>query len=497
MGDLVEASALLSLAREKGLNINRRTLRLYADTGLIPRPFVRNRDDGGRTGYYDPRTLKLLEAIEKMKSAGYSLRDIKEFFRHLENVAAESGRDPLEVKVEAVAAIFPGRVRDGGYTGSSRTNESADLTKINLWREIGGAVVSQMLRMGLECDVRAIAEIRASVITEQGNEVTVPVFLNARSVCYDHPSREDDSDVGILTAAYVSELTGKVQEPAPAENIREWLETSYDISREHFIVARAPKTSTDPKPPLIGFCALGVEPERLRAGQVRLEGPYVVPAYRGYGVGAELFRKAEEMAREIGARYIDAFLSTRARNAISFAEHFGFQPCYFLYEARVKLVKPEAGKPDPLAERSRSRYRLVIKPIDCTEELEKALDLTAKVMRGAPGFYPVTAEDLEKTGLVYPMEDHFNAYLDGELIGTAWNSTGSNRVYVNVLPRYKDKSVEAQLWRHILRHVRAKGYAEARTEVVYERSSRRRVPASLGFNVITVIVCYRKYLNKE
>lgn len=73
-----------------------------------------------------------------MKSAGYSLRDIKEFFRHLENVAAESGRDPLEVKVEAVAAIFPGRVRDGGYTGSSRTNESADLTKINLWREIGG-----------------------------------------------------------------------------------------------------------------------------------------------------------------------------------------------------------------------------------------------------------------------------------------------------------------------------------------------------------------------
>jgi len=499
MSDLLETSDLLSLARERGLRINRRTLRLYSDTGLLPRPFVRNREGRGRTGYYDRRTLELLQAIETLKSSGYSLRDIREFFKHLENVAGESARDPLDVKVEAVSVIFPSRMPNGAWTAAPGTSTSRssghDLAKTGLWREIGGAVLSQMLRMGRQCDVGEIAEIRASVITGQGEELAVPLFLNERFVTYGHPSKEDDAGVGVLVAAYVSEITGEVRRPMSVDKVRDWLESSYDMARQHFIVARAPRVSTSSGPKIIGFCALGVERERLRAGRVRLEGPYVIPLYRGQGVGAGLLQRAEEMARKLGARYVDAFLSTRAKNAISFVQRFGFRPSRFLYEACVRLPGPGTSELDPLAERHRSRYRLVIKPVESRQELKEALGLTAQVMEGVPGFHPVTAEDLEDTGLVYPAKDHFNAYLDGQLVGTAWNSTGSNRVYVNVLPRYRDTSVEAQLWRYILRHVREKGYSEARTEVVCEHSGRRRVAASLGFEVKDVVVCYTRHLD--
>ena len=121
LGDAMTVSEILKLAKESGIDVNQRTVRLYADMGLIPRPDVRNRDEGGRSGYYDLRIVGILAAIPDLQQQGYSLKDIKSFLGRLESIAKQSGKDSISMQVSGLEAIArkTSETIQAGHTGST------------------------------------------------------------------------------------------------------------------------------------------------------------------------------------------------------------------------------------------------------------------------------------------------------------------------------------------------------------------------------------------
>jgi GNAT superfamily N-acetyltransferase/DNA-binding transcriptional MerR regulator len=505
--DAMTISELLKLAKESGIDINQRTVRLYADMGLIPRPDVRNRDEGGRSGYYDPRIVGILAAIPDLQQQGYSLKDIKSFLGRLESIAKQSGKDSLSAQVSGLEAIV-GKTSEAAQAGRAGSTGTTGVTSAPaVWRSLSGPVVSEMLRRGMSPDTQRIDELTVMVSTRDGERFSVPVFLDLASVVYTSPAREDDAELGVIASVHLFELTGKESDRS-AESIRNWLEKTYDMSRANFVIARrrgsmqairgdsaVTEDLNEAGRSIIGFVALGVEPERIRAGQVRLEGPYVVPQYRGQGLGRELLSRVESRALDLDARYIDAFVDSESIQVISFLRHSGFVPDHFYWEAQAIIPDVLPTGEDPLADKSRMRARLEIRPIASPDDLERALALEDQVMKDTPGYYRAKVEDLIASGTTFPMYDHFTAYLDGEFVGTVWNSTPSPRVYAVVLPRYLNTWIELALWRHILRHLRSKGRKTARTEAVSEVASGRKALSTLGFVVDKMVVCYRKRLD--
>jgi GNAT superfamily N-acetyltransferase len=445
--------------------------------------------------------------VPALQQQGYSLRDIKSFLDRLDSIAEESGKDSISVQVSGLEAIArkTSETAQAGRTGSTGIGGVA--SALVVWRSLSGLVVAEMLRRGMSPDTQCIDELTVTVSTRDGQQFSVPVFLDPASVVFANPAREDDGELGVITSAHLSELTHK-ESSASAETIRDWLEKTYDMSRANFVIARrrgpaqAGRGSSgtaedlgDAGQSMIGFVALGVEPERIRAGQVRLEGPYVVPQYRGQGLGRELMNRAESRAVDLGADYIDAFVESESKHVISFLRHCGFVPEYFGWEAHADVPDVLSTGEDPLADKSRMRSRLEIRPTASAEELEQALALEEEVATGVPGYYRAKAEDLIAAGTTFPTDDHFNAYLDGEFVGTVWNSTPSPRVYAVVLPRYLNTWIELALWRHILRRLRSKGMKTARTEAVSEVASGRKALSTLGFVTDKLVVCYRKRLD--
>ncbi len=497
---------LASQARNVGLTINERTLRLYVDSGLLPRPTVRNRSGGGRSGYYDPRVLDLLRVVLQQQDEGQTLEQVGEFLSRLAAVARRAGREPLDVQLEAAAALRATRLEREGKADGMAAHPTGPARSKALWAAAAGPLAAEMVRQGISPDSAGILELKVEATTTGGATVTVPLFLSPQAVRYAGLSPSDYATLGKLMAEYRSELTGMPQEPVGAERIARWVEKSYDISAENFVLARRQMPDGSGT---LGFVALGVEPERLRAGQVRLEGPYVVPEYRSQGIGRALLRRAEQMALERGASFADAYLSPEANQAISFLKVSGYRPEFYGWDLAFDL-KSHAQNSDPTTgpssgavaenagrQRRKSGFgRLDIRPVGDMDQLRLALQLSEQVRGGRPGFYPPRPEDLLAAGLSFPMDTFFTAFLDGQAVASLWNSKGSRRIYVDVLPAHEGTWVEADLWKYLLRYAAGRGMEAVTTEVSSFSRTSNRVPLSLGFTVDRMWVCYRKDLKK-
>ena len=496
MSEGFTAKEIVSRAREAGLDVRARTFRLYVDLGLVPRPAVRTNPGGGRSGYYDPRVVELLRVILQLQSRGQTLQQVKAFLDRLADVARASGRDALAVQIEAAEALSdadradadgaPKNARAGNLGGPAA--RLGDATQ--LWKSVGGPLLAEMVRRGRRPDASAVNELRLEAVMNDGERVAFPLFLSAEAVAYRNPTRRDDAALGALTSAYASELEGRERPPLSAARVRNWLEESTDISRPNFLIAvRQPTAEAE----VLGFVALGVEPERLRAGQVRLEGPYVVPEYRGQGLGRAFMERAEALAVELGARYVDAFHETAAARALACLRRFGYHPDHFFW---VAGMEPERAAVEDLEGRlpKRAASRLQIKPVADPSDLEAHLGLSARVRAGTPGFYPLTPADLPSLAL--PNDHFFNAYLDGRLVGGAWHSKGGPRIYVSVLPEHAGSWVETAMWAHLLRYALDRGLKRVKTEAAGASEAAARSITAIGFTIESMRVCYRKHLRE-
>jgi DNA-binding transcriptional MerR regulator len=218
--DQVTIAEILQLAKEAGISINQRTFRLYADMGLIPRPDVRNRDEGGRSGYYDPRVLGILSVIPDLQEQGYSLRDIKAFLGRLENIASQMGKDPITVQVSGLTAISGRGASESTTSGQTRQpGLSTEARSLAIWRALSGPVVAEMIRRGMFPDTGQIDELTVRVSICDEEPFTVPVFIDPSSFTYENPARGDDAELAVIASAYQFELTGK-KASADAETTR-------------------------------------------------------------------------------------------------------------------------------------------------------------------------------------------------------------------------------------------------------------------------------------
>ncbi len=478
------AKEVIARARETGLDMSARTFRLYVDLGLVPRPSVRSNPRGGRSGYYESRVVGLLRAIVQLQAQGQTLQQVKAFLDRLADIARSGGRDPLEVQLEAAEALA-----DGDHAGAGGPKGGQDPL---IWRSVGGPLMAELMRHGHRPDPSAVAELRLQAVLRDGERVEVPLFLSPAAVVHRHPTRRDDAALGFITAAHETEVEGKDRPPVSATRMRDWLEHSTDISRPNFFVAARAAQSrrpTDEASTLLGFAALGVEPERLRAGQVRLEGPYVVPEYRGQGLGRALLEQAEARALELGAGHIDASIDASAARAAAFLRHFGYHPAFFYWVAEMDLARTAAERLEHRLPK-RATSRLEIRPVGDRVELDAHLVFNARVRAGTPGFYPLTVADL--AGLSLPSTHLFDAYLDGRLVGVSWHSLGGPRVYVNVLPEYGGTWVETALWAHLLRYAAGQGLKRVRTEAAGASEAAAQIVISVGFAIDSMRVCYRK-----
>lgn len=436
---------------------------------------------GGRTGYYRPEVLDLLAPIERLKESGQNLEQVKEFLDRLNEVARGSGRDPLKVQAEAFQAIA---TKPGGPSGN--------LESIPLLRSLGGRVTAEMVKNGL-LGADDISEMVLLVQTLSRGTVFIPVFVNPKSLEIAPATSADDSDLAPVVSAYYGEVGSETPRETTAEDIRSWLQKSWDMSRDNFIVARR---RPGPHGPVAGFVALGVEPERLRAGQVRLEGPYVVPQCRGQHVASELMRLAEERARGLGAKYIDAFVHTGSVKAISFLKHCGFTPEFYEWVVRAE-VRPTAAKDFDKSVARKRASSLEISPLENRADLDLFLALEEQVYGDLPGFYRATPDDLVGRGFPLPAKDHFLCRVDGQTAGTLWQSTGGNRVYAGVKPEFRGTWVETAMWRYLKKHAAAQGLTSVVTEIISPTSEQNGAAVALGFVTEKMLVCYQKHLSTD
>lgn len=478
MTEGLTAPQLVQAARARGIQITARTLRLYGSMGLIPRPLVRPGAAGGRTGYYRPEVLDLLAAIERLKGSGQSLEQVKEFLDRLNEIARGAGRDPLEVQTEAFSAIA---MKSGG--------QGRNLESIPILRSLGGRVTAEMVKNGL-LGVDDISEMVLLVQTRSKGTVFIPVFVNPKSLEIRTATPDDDSELAPLISTYCGETQGAPREMTP-DDVRDWMEKSWDISRDNFIVARR-----RPHGPIAGFVALAVEPERLRAGQVRLEGPYVVPQCRGHHIASELMRLVEEKARDLGAKYIDSFVHSGSVQAISFLKHCGFNPEFYEWIARAE-VGPTAALDFDRSIARKKASSLEITPLQNRADLDLFLDLQERSYGDLPGFYRTTSDDLVSRGFPLPATDYFLCKVDGRIAGTLWQITGGNRVYAAPTPEFRGTWVETAMWRYLKKHVAAQGLTSVVTELMSPTSEQNKAAVALGFVTEKMLVCYRKQLPVE
>ncbi len=479
MEDWLTASQLIRAAAARGIPITARTLRLYASMGLIPRPQVRPGAAGGRTGYYSPRVLDLLAVVEKLKDSGRSLEQAKEFLDRLTEVARLAGRDPLDVQAEALDAITT--------EDSSHKLTSSSRSSFAFLRSLGGRVTAEMVKHGVLTGENVTG--MDLVIQIRDNEtVSIPLYLDPDALETKNPTTEaDDRRLASVVSAYYAEVDGQPADIWSPEVVRRWLETTYDMSRSNLIMA------TRPSGPVVGFVALGVEPERLRAGQVRLEGPYSVPEYRGQGIGAHLLRLAEDRARALGATYIDSFKDSGASTAISFLKHSGFSPEFYEWVARAQ-VRPTAAADYEKAVRGKKAFE--IRPLQKREDLDFFAEIRDRVAASVPGHYKTTADDLVTFGFALPAKDHFLCTVNGEYAGVLWQSTGSSRIYVAALPAFAGTWVESAMWKYLLNHAADQRLAFVTTEAVSATGEQSKTALSLGFSTQKMLVCYRKRLEQ-
>lgn len=280
---LVPTEQFIKMARQQGIDINHRTLRLYASQGLLPHAFVKNLPSGGRSGFYPRDVLQTLFLIALLKERGHTLKDIQGMLGRLEEVAVQRAVPATVVHAELAMSL------EGGA-------ENTVLSHKDYWRPISRLVAEELIRRGRRAGQEDIEAIELVVhLRDSAEELPVLLYLSMADVDFRRPRPEDRLRLREFTP---EGWTGPLDDGLVAE----W--------------------SGQP----IGFGALVSDGSVHRPGHLAIYGPFVHPGYRGQGIGGRLLDSLTEMARDRGALWVEASLPEENANQGAFLTEHGFLP---------------------------------------------------------------------------------------------------------------------------------------------------------------------------
>lgn len=280
---LIPTEQFIKMARQQGIEINHRTLRLYASQGLLPHAVVRNLPSGGRSGFYPRDVLQTLFLIALLKERGHTLKEIQGMLDRLEEVARQRAVPTTVVHAELAMSL------EGGA-------ENTVLARKDYWRPISRLVAEELIRRGRRAGQEDIEAIELVVhLRDSIEELPVLLYLSLDRVDFRRPRPEDRL------------------------RLREFVPDSWGGALDDGLVA---EWSGQP----IGFGALAPEGLVHRPGHLAVTGPFVRPGYRSQGIGSRLLESLASMARARGALWLEASLSTDAPSHGAFFAERGFAP---------------------------------------------------------------------------------------------------------------------------------------------------------------------------
>ena len=278
---LVPTEEFLRMARQQGIDINHRTLRLYASQGLLPHATVRNLASGGRSGFYPRDVLQTLFLIGLLKERGHTLKEIQAMLGRLAEVARQRNVPPTVIHAE-LAMNLEGAAEPAALAGK------------DYWRPVSRLVAEELIRRGRRAGHEDIEAIEL-IVHLKGTAEKLPVLL------------------------YLSLEDGAFRPPRPEERaqLREFIPEGWAGDPADALLAE-----WEGRP--IGFAALAAGGLVHRPGHMTMVGPFVRPGFRNQGVGGRLLEHLAARARQRGALGLEAAFPADATGSADFLSRHGF-----------------------------------------------------------------------------------------------------------------------------------------------------------------------------
>ncbi|HEY3314168.1 MAG TPA: GNAT family N-acetyltransferase [Bacillota bacterium] len=279
---LIPTEDFIKIARQQGIDINHRTLRLYASQGLLPHAVVRNLAAGGRSGFYPQDVLQTLFLISLLKERGHTLKDIQGLLGRLGEVARQRGVPPTVVHAD-LAMTF-----EGG-------DEIEPLAGKDYWRPISRLVAEELVRRGRRAGQEDIESIELVVrLRDSDEELPILLYLSLEDVAFRRLGADDREQLTAFIAGWTH--------PEDLEDglIAEWSGL------------------------VLGYGELDSNGIPQLPGRLTIAGPYVRPGYRGQGIGSKLLQALLSKASERGAAVAEMTIPAESTTLGPFISKNGF-----------------------------------------------------------------------------------------------------------------------------------------------------------------------------
>ncbi|HWI60594.1 MAG TPA: GNAT family N-acetyltransferase [Symbiobacteriaceae bacterium] len=226
------------------------------------------------------------------------------------------------------------------------------------------------------------------------------------------------------------------------------------------------------------FCALGV-----------------LPDHWGKGVGSELYRRAEEFAREGGARLIRQRIEGGHEDGFRFAVRLGFAVERERVESVLNLADWDGARfGKQVASVRATGIRLMSLPSLTGDVLHQIYDLEMETLEETPFYsghrpaYEVWAQ--EHTGML-PGEQFVTLALDGErLVGVSTiyfpesPGRGARQGYTAVRRAYRGRGIALALKLVNIKECKSRGVRHIRTQTDPDNGAVQAVNKKLGFREV-------------
>jgi len=465
---LISTKDLISLAKDKGLDLNLRKLRFYVSEGLIPQSKVLPVASLGRAGFYPKSVIYTLSLIFSMHKQGYTLKEIKLFLERVDKVAKLENKSTQDLYKELLDLF-----------------ESKEETIFNssLWDEASRIIFEEMLKKNCDPKIENIKKVTLSVEMKDGTNFSKDLFNFFEK--FEIKQMQLKNAVSIKQLVNIaSQRDGKILTflTDPEIQFNEFKKYHYVTDIQNYLAAIK-------NGEVVGFVGIRGEEIRLKKGMALLDGPLVSPDFRNKGVATKLMNNLFIFLKNKKIKTVDVLLPTTCIPCLQFLRRrFNFN--IFSYLWMMQLSSSEN-----LKHTATNKQQIIVN----NYQKEKDLKLFVRAYNES-GFdwwlqIPVNLEDMrkeEKEGSIINFDSVFLAYDGLEPVGFSYFTAKEPLLYFRVIKEYRRRHIEDLLVEKALKYAKANKFPFVYTVIKDNETENIEMLERAGFKLDKMVIFLRK-----